>query len=96
LLCLIPAPAAGGRAVFSFDFGLLLHQTVELEKKRGGYTPFFIPWFSWDNGQGRSFYGSGAFSFPFYYYQDAADREGWAKPVLLPELAQAVLRPLSC
>jgi hypothetical protein len=98
LLCLIPARLAlaalllGGGPLFSFDFGLLLDQTVELEKNRGVYTPVFTPWFSWDNGQGRSFYGSGAFSFPFYYYQDAADGDGWTKPVLLPELAQTVFQ----
>ncbi|MDR2717873.1 MAG: hypothetical protein LBB89_07415, partial [Treponema sp.] len=75
--------------VFSFDFGLLLDQNIEAENKYFSYTPAFIPWFSWDNGQGMSVYLSGMLSLKYNNYDDGiSDNDGLREPVVLPELSR--------
>ena len=74
--------------VFSYDFGLLLVQKFEAENKYLTYTPAFIPWFSWNGGQGLSVYLSGSFSAEYNYSDDNIDsNDGWIKPVIRPELS---------
>jgi hypothetical protein len=75
--------------VFSSDFGFLLDQNVEAEDKYYSYTPAFIPWFSWYNGQGVSVYLSGILSLKYNNYDGGiSDNDGLRKPVLLPELSR--------
>jgi len=70
--------------VFSFDFGLLLDQNIEAENNYFSYTPEFIPWFVWNNGQGASLYLSGIISLKY-------ENDGLRKPVILPELSRFLL-----
>jgi hypothetical protein len=75
--------------VFSLDFGLLLDQNIEAENKYFSYTPAFIPWFSWYDGQGMSLYLSGIFSLKYNNYDSGiSDNDGLRKPYILPELSR--------
>jgi hypothetical protein len=67
--------------VFSFDFGLLVDQNTEAGNNYFSYTPEFIPWYVWNNGQGVSLYLSGIVSLKY-------DNDGLRKPAILPELSR--------
>jgi hypothetical protein len=74
---------------FSLDLGLLLDNNIEAEDKYFSYSPAFIPWFSWDNGQNISVYLSGIVSLKYNKYDDGINNnDDFRKPLLLPELSR--------
>jgi hypothetical protein len=82
--------AAFTNFVFSFDFGMLIDQKVEVEEPLAAertaisYSPAFTPWFSWDGGDGLSLYFSGILSLTY-------SNEGWKKPHPLLEISHFAL-----
>jgi len=75
--------------VFSYDFGLLVNQQIEVSNSSFGYIPAFVPWFSLNGSNGLSVYASGYFSLKYNNYNDNnEDENGWRNPVLLPELSR--------
>ena len=79
---------------YSADFGLLLNQNMEAENKLLTYSPGFVPWLSWNGGEGVSFYISADFSFKYYINTDTDNLDetsGWSKPPLCIELGRTAL-----
>ena len=72
---------------FSYDFGLLTDQRLEADNESFVYYPVFIPWFSWDGGNGFSAYLSGMLSLKHQSpFNDG--NKGWVEPVPLFELSR--------
>ncbi|MCL2758914.1 MAG: hypothetical protein FWD22_01735 [Treponema sp.] len=72
---------------FSYDYGLLTDQRFEFDNEAFVYYPIFIPWFSWDGGEGLSVYLSGILSLK-YRSSKSGENDGWGSPALVPEISR--------
>ena len=75
---------------FSYDFGLIVDNQIEVIEDVFTYTPGITPWFSWNNGEGISVFLSALLSLKYINYSgDLADADsGFVKPGLIAEIAR--------